>query len=176
MKYDIVKKDLNILTQVSKDWDFSNPPMDATEFATNLIETMYGARGIGLAAIQCGFPYRVFVMIGPQFDYAIFNPKIVSESVDRVDLEESCLSFPGISLNIKRSNEIRVRFADVNGDISTHKFTGLTARTIQHELMHLDGKVFWEGQSRLKVDRSLKQAKKLGFDYSGKGYLKFCKN
>ena len=125
-----------------------------------MIETMYAAPGIGLAANQVGVPYRVFVMIGSPADYACFNPKIVGFSNEIVELDEGCLSFPNLFVKIKRPRDIRVRFTDYNGDVSTHTFTGMTARIFQHELDHLDGKLFYNLADRYHREKAIKYAKK----------------
>ena len=179
----IVKQDILTLTRLSEDFDFDKPPQAPVELATNLVDTMLDAKGLGLAAIQVGLPYRVFVMRGnvnekgnPEM-FAFFNPKIVSCSNEYIRLEEGCLSWKGLIFNIDRPKDIRFRFTLPNNQTDTKMFTGLTARTILHEMTHLAGEVFWQGLPRYKIEKAIKRAKKkYGIDYEGKGLLKFCKD
>jgi peptide deformylase len=84
-----------------------------------------------------------------------------------IELEEGCLSFPGIVLKVKRSQHIKVRYENIQGETKTNTYTGMTARIIQHECEHLDGEFFFTGLSKLKLQLALKKAKKLGFEYPG---------
>ena len=174
MKYDIVKGNLEALTQPCAPFDFSNPPYNPQELAESLVETMYASNGIGLAAIQCGIPLKVFAMRGNEHNFVCFNPRVVMPSTETIRLEEACLSWPGLNFNIDRSQHVRVRFAGPNGEISTHTFTGLTARVFQHEMTHVNSTVFWEGLKRYKIEKAIKKAKKYGFDYEGKGLLRYA--
>src|ERR1017187_5557610 len=134
----IIKNDIQALTKVSDEFDSENPPMDATQLAYDLTDTMIDARGLGLSAIQVGIPYRIFSMRGavnesgkPEM-HCFFNPKIVSVSNKIIKLDEGCLSFPGLVVPIKRPMELRMRFTTANGQTDTRSFGGITARVIQH--------------------------------------------
>lgn len=174
MKYDIVKADLEALTTECMPFDFSNPSIHPEELAKNLVETMYSNNGLGLAAIQCGIPLKVFAMRGNEHDFVCFNPRVVMPSTETIRLEEACLSWPGLLLNIERPQHVRVRFADLNGDVDTHLFTGLTARIFQHEMTHVNSRVFWENMKRYRVQKAIKKAQKHGYDYEGKGLLRYA--
>ncbi len=132
------------------------PPFDPIEFAKQLVAFMYEKNGIGLAANQAGVPYRIFAMRGAPENFVCFNPRIVDASEETVVLEEGCLSYPGLIVKVKRPKSIRVRFETPNGDTLTKQFTGMTARIFQHELDHLDGKVFYNQASRVHRDRAMK--------------------
>lgn len=162
MVLSIIKNDIKSLIKPCVEWRFLDPPKPFTseEFAKALIQTMYDANGIGLAANQVGYPYRVFVMRGHPADFACFNPKIVGYSNEIVELDEGCLSFPNLFVKIKRPRDIRVRFADYNNEVSTHTFTGMTARIFQHELDHLDGKLFYNKVDPYHREKALRAAKK----------------
>lgn len=170
----IIKDDISILTKKSEEFDFTNPPYDPSQLAHDLVDTMHDKNGLGLAAIQCNIPYQVFVMRGVEQAFALFNPRILSYGKEDVVLEEACLSFPGLVMKIKRPNAVKVRFWGPNGEVQIQEFAGLTARIIQHECLHLRGNLYWEGISKLKMSNAIKKAKKLGYDYEGKGLLKFC--
>lgn len=158
---EIIKNNIAALIKPSEEWNFAKPQLqNAEEFAKKLIATMYEANGIGLAANQVGYGYRVFVMRGHPADFACFNPKIVGFGSEIVELDEGCLSFPNLFVKVKRPRDIRVRFADYNGEVSTHTFTGMTARIFQHEMDHLDGKLFYNKVDPVHRERALKAAKK----------------
>lgn len=140
-------------------FDFAAPPCDPGALAGGLVDTMVGHRGLGLAANQCGLEHRVAAIYGdPQF--VMFNPVIVDASDKTEVLDEYCLSYPGLIMMVRRPSAIRVRFADARGEVDTHVFRGMTARVVQHEIDHLDGKLFFDGASRVKLERAIKRAKK----------------
>lgn len=159
-RFTLVNKDVSILTQPTKRFDFLAPPFEPVQFAQDLIKFMYDNNGIGLAANQVGVPYSIFAMRGTPENFVCFNPTIVWYSDAIVDLEEGCLTFPGLFVKIKRPQHIRVRFHTPNGDILTKKFTGLTARIFQHEYEHLQGKLYTDNVSKLKLDMAVKKSLK----------------
>ncbi len=148
-----------ILRKQADPFDFENPQFDPEELATQLVEFMRDKDGIGLAANQVGIPLRVFAMEGePAF--VCFNPRIVMDGEELVTLEEACLTFPGLSVKVKRPKVIKVRFQGPDGEVYTKTFTGMTARIFQHELDHLDGRVFYERANRFHRDSAFKKWKK----------------
>ena len=149
-----------ILTKVCDPFLFSTPPFDPIEFSRDLVKFMYEKNGIGLAANQVGVPYRIFAMRGQPENFVCFNPKIVWKSDAKIELEEGCLTFPGMLVKIIRPQHIRVRFNTPNGDILTKQFTGMTARIFQHELDHLDGVLFYNHANRYHRDQALKKWKR----------------
>ena len=151
-----------ILRTPAQKFDFANPPLDPIELSHNLAQTMVNKIGVGLAANQVGLPWSVFVMgCGGGEVYCCYNPRIVNMSTERVEMEEGCLSFPGLHLKIKRPIAIRVRYQQPNGEVVTKDFSGLTSRIFQHEYDHLQGKVFTEYMTRLELDIAKRKAKKL---------------
>lgn len=125
-------------------FDFSNPILPPVYLALSLIETMRSKYGIGIAAPQVGLATRVIALGG--FDHrspaeVMFNP-IILESSGEVKMQEGCLSFPGLFLNIKREATVKVAWFTADGKEKEHDFSGLTARVILHELDHLDGVCF----------------------------------
>jgi peptide deformylase len=157
---ELVKPNDPILTRPCESFDFRNPPVDPIEFAKELVEFMYDRNGIGLAANQVGFAYRVFAMRGAPENFVCFNPKIIHSSEKTIILEEGCLTFPGLTVKIKRPQHVRVRFTTPNGEIITKQFTGMTARIVQHELDHLDGIVFYNKANRFHRDKALEKWKR----------------
>lgn len=158
--------DPKILLVPCQSFDFTAPPFEPIEFAKDLMKTMYDHRGLGLAANQIGIPYRIFAMRGEPENFVMYNPRIVDVGEEVIDLEEGCLSYPNLFMKIARPKNIKVRFATPNGDVRTQVFTGMTARVVQHEMCHLDGRVFWDGVNRTIFERARKKAK-LNVTYNG---------
>ena len=153
---ELVKYPDPILSTPVPEFDFDDPPESPTDVATRLILEMNGHKGIGLSANQLGHPYRVFCMRGHPENYVCFNPKIVYTSPEVTLMEEACVSFPGVTVKVKRPKDIRVRFQTPSGAVVTHKFEGLTARTFQHEMDHLDGNMFFNRANRFHREKALK--------------------
>lgn len=121
----------------------------------DMAETMYEAPGIGLAATQVDVHKRVIVIDVSEDKsklLAFVNPEILERSGEQV-CEEGCLSVPGIYEKVTRSERVKVRALDANGEPFTLEAEGLLAVCVQHEIDHLEGKVFVEHLSRLKQGR-----------------------
>lgn len=153
----LIKYPNPILTTPCVDFDFRNPPGEPSELSIGLMQIMNQHNGVGLAANQVGIPYRVFVMRGDPENLVCFNPKIVSSSKETTLMEEACLSFPGVTVKVKRPKEIRVRFQTPSGEATTMTFGGMTARIFQHELDHLDGILFFNRANKFHRDKALKR-------------------
>lgn len=152
----LIKYPNPLLSTPCEEFNFSNPPGNPNELSVALMQIMNDYNGVGLSANQVGVPFRVFVMRGHPENFACFNPKIVSFSKETELLDEACLSFPGINVKVKRSKDIKVRFQTPSGEMTTMNFSGLTARTFQHELDHLDGILFFNRANRYHRDKALK--------------------
>jgi peptide deformylase len=128
----------------------------------NMLETMYGAPGIGLAATQVNVHKRVLVIDTSEDrtqSLALINPEIIER--DGVEeTEEGCLSVPGIYEKVSRAEHIRVRALDRNGNSVEMEAEGLLAVCIQHEMDHLEGKLFVDYLSELKRTRIRKKLEK----------------
>ena len=128
---------------------------DIRQLITDMAETMYEAPGIGLAATQVNVHRRV-VVIDVSEDQsalmALINPEILERSGEQV-CEEGCLSVPGIYEKVARAERVRVRALNAKGEPFELDAEGLLAVCIQHEIDHLDGKVFVEYLSALKLSR-----------------------
>ena len=125
------------------------------QLAADMAETMYAAPGIGLAATQIDRHIRLLVVdISEEKNQllTLINPRIVQKEGEIVH-EEGCLSVPGIYDNVTRAEHIRVRAMNLASEIADLDAHGLRAVCIQHEIDHLDGKVFVEYLSRLKQSR-----------------------
>ena len=125
------------------------------KLVADMAETMYAAPGIGLAATQIDVHKQVIVVdVSERHDslVVLVNPEIV-EATGESDIEEGCLSVPGIYELVERAERVKVRAYDQNGNVFTLEAQGLLAVCIQHEMDHLKGKVFIEYLSGLKQQR-----------------------
>jgi peptide deformylase len=131
----------------------------------DMLETMYDAPGIGLAAIQIGVPQRVIVMdlAGPEEDpqprYFV-NPEILPLTDDSAPYEEGCLSVPDVFDEVERPIQCRVKYLDYDGKEHEEVAEGMFAVCIQHEMDHLEGTLFIDHLSRLKRQRAVDKVKK----------------
>jgi peptide deformylase len=131
----------------------------------DMLETMYHAPGIGLAAIQIGVPRRLLVIDlakdgEPKTPLFVANPEIVWSSEAKSDYEEGCLSIPEYYEMVTRPAEIKLRYLDRQGQPSEIHATGLMATCLQHEIDHLNGVLFIDHISRLKRERVIKKFQK----------------
>lgn len=139
-----------------------DPPLQ--RLIDDMFETMYAAPGVGLAATQVGIAKRVAVMDTSE-DKAqpkpmvIINPEIY-EAGDRQAMDEGCLSVAGYSDKVERYNKLRMRALDRNGQPFELEAEGLMAQAIQHEIDHLDGKLYIDYLSSLKRERLRKKMEK----------------
>ena len=135
----------------------------------DMLETMYAAPGIGLAAIQIGVPKRVIVMdldqkSGQKNPRAFVNPKIVWASDELATYEEGCLSVPEVWEDVDRPARIRAEYLDLDGKRVEIEADGMLATCLQHEMDHLEGVLFIDHLSKLKramLLKKLAKAKKL---------------
>lgn len=126
------------------------------KLVADMIETMYDAPGVGLAATQVDVHERVVVMdISEDKEglMVLINPEIISLSDDLRTYEEGCLSVPGVYDEVKRPSEVRVRALNLDGESFEFDAEGLLAVCVQHEIDHLNGKVFVQHLSMLKQTR-----------------------
>lgn len=134
----------------------------------DMLDTMYAANGIGLAAIQIGVPKNVVVIDlnkdKKKIPMFFVNPKITSKSKSLTKYEEGCLSIPNLFAEIKRPSECEIQYLDYFGKEKTLKANGLLATCIQHEVDHLKGILFIDYLSKLKKDIILKKLSKQKID------------
>ena len=138
-------------------------PVDAVDadirrLMDDMLETMYAAPGVGLAAPQVGVSKRVIVADvarsgEPPQPMRMANPEIIEASADRAVFEEGCLSLPEHFAEVKRPERVRVRYLDYENEIRETDMDGFLATCIQHEIDHLEGKLFVDYLSALKRQR-----------------------
>jgi peptide deformylase len=152
-----------VLKQVSQPVEAVDDELRA--LMDDMLETMYDAPGIGLAAVQIGVPKRVIVMDlarqdeEPQPRYFV-NPEILWRSEETQLCEEGCLSIPDVYDEVERPTRVRLRYLDYNGKQVEEEAEGMYAVCIQHEMDHLQGILFIDHLSRLKRDRAVQKVKK----------------
>ena len=116
--------------------------LDRSKLSYTLNENMFHYNGVGLSANQIGITERVFVMVcdmATMETITCFNPKIIKESKDKVVMEEGCLSYPELFLEISRPSSIVVKYEDESKELYKTKLTGYIARIFQHEYDHMEG-------------------------------------
>jgi peptide deformylase len=136
----------------------------------DMLDSMYAAKGIGLAAIQIGVPQRVIVMDlewGKDEDpdhrapRAFINPRITATSDEMAPYEEGCLSVPEVYDELQRPARVTLEYLDRDGKAVVEHADGLFATCIQHEMDHLNGVLFIDHLSRLKRDRAVARVRKI---------------
>ena len=142
------------------------------ELGRDMIETMVDARGIGLAGPQIGRGLRLIVVspTGELEDASVhFNPRIVDASKEEVEMEEGCLSLPDLRGIVRRPMAVTVEFTNVDGEIEVIETDDLRARVFQHEIDHLDGKLFIEYFGPVDRLSSRRRLQELRDDYEEAG-------
>jgi peptide deformylase len=157
------KADLLVLKAKSQPVDRVDDSLRA--LMDDMLETMYAAPGIGLAAVQIGEPRRVIVMDlareeEPPAPRYYVNPEIVWASEETAPYEEGCLSVPEIYDEVERPARVKLRYLNYQGEPVEEDAEGLFAVCIQHEMDHLEGVLFIDHLSRLKRDRAIAKVKK----------------
>jgi peptide deformylase len=147
-----------------KSVEIDNVDDEIRKLMDDMLDTMYAAPGIGLAAIQVGIPKRIIVIDvskeeekKPQY---FINPKILLKSNNNATYEEGCLSVPGQFAEIDRPDQCHINYLDYNGKQQELKAEGLLATCIQHEIDHLEGILFIDYLSKLKKSFIVKKLSK----------------
>ncbi|MFZ4806021.1 MAG: peptide deformylase [Hyphomicrobiaceae bacterium] len=162
-KIPIVKLPDPLLRDVSTPVERIDAPL--LRLADDMLETMYGAPGVGLAAIQVGVAKRLVVLdvskdVNARKPLVMVNPEIVALGDEKRVYEEGCLSIPDVHVEIERPATVTVRFTDRDGRPQELSADGLLATAIQHEIDHLDGRLIIDFLSRLKRDIIVRRLKK----------------
>ena len=159
-----------ILTEPNKLLRQISAPVEKVEEAerelmNDMLETMYSARGIGLAALQIGVPKRIIVMDlskeeNKKLPMYFVNPLITEKNNEKTTYEEGCLSVPNQFAEIDRPSKCKVEYLDFNGNKQSLQAEGLLATCIQHEIDHLEGILFIDYLSKLKKEMIIKKLSK----------------
>jgi len=159
----IVKYPNDVLREQIPTFNFDNPETDPVQLEKELLAMMFANGGIGLAANQVGLKHRVFVMGSsekPEQAQAFFNPIVVANTQEVEELEEGCLSFPGVFVKIKRPRKILARWQNSQGQWQESEFVDYDCKCFLHELDHLEGIVFQDRVSSLKWALAVKKSNK----------------
>lgn len=166
MIYPIIAYGDPVLKKPAK--DIEKGSLDIKKLSEDMFETMYHARGIGLAAPQIGLNLRMFVADttrmdeedqdeenepkeqAPAFKKVFINPILLKEEGEEWGYEEGCLSIPGIRGEVKRQEKLKIRYFDENWKEHTEDYDGMRARVIQHEYDHIEGVLFIDYLSAIK--------------------------
>lgn len=130
----------------------------------DMIDTMEAMPGVGLAAPQIGVMLRLAVVDGSSERgkaVRLANPEILHASVELREHEEASPNLPGMSAKIKRPRAVTVRYLDETGVITRRDFVGIEATSVQHQIDHLNGRLYFDHLSKVKRDMLLRKAKKL---------------
>jgi len=165
MKLPIIAYGDPVLRKLGKNIDKEYPALES--LLENMFETMYGAKGIGLAAPQIGLPIRIFIIDATPFQddeeleveerdflgnfkQVFINARIIEETGDEWVFNEGCLSIPDVREDVFRNETIKIEYFDEKFEKHTKKFSGIAARIIQHEYDHIEGILFTDKLSSLK--------------------------
>jgi peptide deformylase len=140
---------------IAEEVDFSK--IDASMLTNVMLDRMVEMGGVALSAPQVGLDMSMFVMGIDQARVEVFNPTIISYSKEETLMNEGSLTYPGISVIVKRPVSITVKYYNKNNEIQHHEFQGLTARIFQHAFDHLQGTTIKERVSKLKWDMASKR-------------------
>ena len=157
---EIIKLPDPLLRQVSE--PVAHVSDDTRRILDDLLDTMYDAPGIGLAAVQIGIPLRLIVIDlakdgEERTPIFLINPEIIWASEEQSDYEEGCLSIPEFFDMVTRPKEVRIRFLNRAGESQEMHCSGVLATCVQHEIDHLNGVLFIDYLSKLKRDRIVKK-------------------
>ena len=152
---------------------------DRKELSDKMFKTMNKYSGLGLSANQCGLPFRMFVMgdnllLENGEKLTAFNPKIIEKLPtdlrykEEILMKEGCLTFPFLFLNINRPRIVEVEYEDVEGKIIKKDLDGMFSRIYQHEYDHMQGIVFTDRASKLKLNMAKKKQMKMIKEYAKK--------
>src|SRR5437660_5087745 len=159
----ILKYGDKVLHERTRTVDALTPEID--RLVNDMIETMYAAPGVGLAAPQVGVPLRIFVADvsagrDPAALYVIINPEFVERDGMQLE-EEGCLSVPGFNATVVRPSRVVIKGLDRSGQLQQREGTALLARAFQHEMDHLEGTLFVDRLRGIKRDLIVRKIKKL---------------
>ena len=140
---------------------FEDKDTNWEERQKEMIQLMKDRFGIGLASPQLGMGYRMFVMtLSTGEDIGVYNPEILEFSKEEVAMEEGCLTFPLLYFIVTRPEKVKVRFQTVDKEIVEDWLEGMDSRCFQHEFDHLNGKLYLEYASDMKLQRAMKKREK----------------
>ena len=160
----LIKAPDEFLEKQVKEFDFST--MDPGEISKNMIDLMHKYKGIGLAANQVGVDAQIFVM-GEKDPMTVINPIVTEVNTEKVEMEEGCLSFPGLYLKVSSPSVVSVQYLDIEQKECIIKLEGFHARVFLHEYDHLQGITFDQRVSKLRLDMAKNKQQKVLKAFNG---------
>ena len=154
----LIKAPDEFLEKQVKKFDFNT--MDPGEISKNMIDLMHKYKGIGLAANQVGVDAQIFVM-GEKDPMTVINPIVTEVGTEKIEMEEGCLSFPGLYMKVSRPSVVSVQYLDIEQKECIIKLEGFHARVFLHEYDHLQGITFDQRVSKLRLEMAKKKQEKL---------------
>ena len=154
---ELVKETDPFLKEMPVGFDFENPQVDPEKLSKQLIDNMVHYEGLGLSANQIGIPVTVFAMRMDEHGLVVFNPEIFEWSEETTYIKEGCLSFPGLWVAIERAKGIATKFQLADGEEQSGNFVDLSARIFQHEYEHMEGALFIDNVSRLRLKSAMRK-------------------
>ena len=139
---------------------FNFDTMDADKISKEMIEMMLKYKGVGLASNQVGIDAQIFVM-GEVNPITVINPMVTEVGTEKIEMEEGCLSFPGLYMKVKRPSVVSVQYLDTKQKECIIKLEGFHARVFLHEFDHLQGITFDQRVSKLRLEMAKKKQEKL---------------
>ena len=155
---ELIKAPNEFLEKQVAPFDFDT--MDADKISKEMIEMMLKYKGIGLASNQVGLDAQIFVM-GEENPITVINPMVTEVGTEKVEMEEGCLSFPGLYMKVSRPSVVSVQYLDIEQKECIIKLEGFHARVFLHEYDHLQGITFDQRVSKLRLDMAKKKQQKI---------------
>ena len=154
---ELVKETDPFLREKPETFNFDSPQVDPEKLSAQLIENMTHHEGLGLSANQIGIPVTVFAMRMDDHALVVFNPEILEWDEETTYMKEGCLSFPGLWIAIERAKSVAIKFQVFDGEEQAGSMTELSARIFQHESEHMDGDLFIDKVSKLKLKLAMRK-------------------
>jgi peptide deformylase len=139
---------------------FNFDTMDADKISKEMIEMMLKYKGVGLESNQVGIDAQIFVM-GEENPITVINPMVTEVGTEKIEMEEGCLSFPGLYMKVNRPSVVSVQYLDTKQKECIIKLEGFHARVFLHEFDHLQGITFDQRVSKLRLEMAKKKQEKL---------------
>ena len=159
--YPLVDKYDPILKTPAEPYDYGTSKPNSQNLGLSLVQTMVKHGGLSLAAPQIGLPYRVFVMgADAESSFMCFNPVIVEPLGEPEKHDETCVSFPHLRLKVSRHPEIIIEYFTAEGNKARDRFTGLTARLVQHCMDYLNGMPWIDRVPKVALKQAQERARK----------------
>ena len=154
---ELVRETDSFLKEVPEKFNFENPQVDPEKLQEQLVENMLHHEGYGLSANQIGIPVQAFSMMLDEKAMVVFNPEILGWSEETTYIREGCLSFPGLYVAVERARVVAMKFQAYDGEEQGGSLQDMSAKIFQHEMEHMEGKLFIDNVSGFKLKSAMKK-------------------